>query len=122
MSAFDALVTGADIAVDVLYAEAFSFLPMREVKNGRPVVDTWRDPIPSLVAVFTDVGAELMVGGMGGPARASSGPTISVLEAYLPQGVRIFDRFRRAKDGKSYQVTCVDPDDFGRVLLDVVIA
>lgn len=117
---FESLLATADAAVDTVFAEAFAFTPMREVKNGRPVASTTRSAIAAVTAVF-DMPAQVSdVGGPGGPNRVTAAPQLSVLATELPEGVLRFDRFTRAADGKVYEVVEAKPDGLGRYLLALV--
>ena len=117
---FESLLATADAAVDTVFAEAFAFTPMREVKNGRPVASTTRSAIAAVTAVF-DMPAQVSdVGGPGGPNRVTAAPQLSVLATELPEGVLRFDRFTRSADSKVYEVTEVKPDGLGRYLLAMV--
>ena len=119
MSAFASLLGVADATLDTTFSEAFSFTPMREVRNGSPVVDTSRSAIASLAAIFDDRGLLLALapGAASTLERQSAGPMISVLASHLPQGVRRPDRFTRGLTGRAYEVRAVDPDALGRIVL-----
>lgn len=117
---FESLLAAADAAVDTVFAEAFAFTPMREVKNGKPVPSSTRSPIAEVTAVFDAPAYVQSVGSPTGPNRVNATPQLTIVASELPEGVLRFDRFTRAADSRVYEVTEVKPDGLGRYILALV--
>jgi len=102
-SEFDNLLRSTDLAVDRLYGEPFTFLPMTPGVNAGAAPDTLRDAVIGVVACFWD---EERIIEEGRSRRSATNPFLWIRDGL---DIRVGDRFVREVDGRVYQVTGIRP-------------
>ncbi|MBI1202547.1 MAG: hypothetical protein GC182_08555 [Rhodopseudomonas sp.] len=124
---FEDLAGLASAAVDSVYGETFTLLPMTAAGDVNDLVaaDQVRASLP-FIGNFLDAYARVDSGAARTqgvkaerPGHASNRPQLSFDRAALPYAVRRGDRVLRAKDGVTYHLAEPRSPDLVRVIVDL---
>lgn len=100
---------------DTFYAETYTFVPRKRVRNGGYVTDPDRQQIDSVRCVHFEVGEQIARGTEAGGEVTTAGPYVSADAAQFVQGIASGDLLIRHKTNLSYRVKAPRPDDIDRL-------
>lgn len=107
---FQTAAATAEAAIDVVFAEAFSFAPMVVPPNGVAASDGSRAAVASFAALFDAGGLHVA----GTPPLTATAPQL-VFAASATGPVRTGDRVTRLATGRVYELRDPKPAGTGRI-------